>query len=374
MSKWDEVDRLTFTKKDTQVVKGVAIIMMIIFHLFADKVNFADFWVRFAPLTVDQAVLYSGIGNVCVSIFVFLTVYGIEKQMEQLGNQKKDSWNNLFWVTVKRYATLMIGFIFVFVITNLIFCGWISLPEVYGTGSWGVLYFLLDLFALPQFFGTVSLNATWWYMELAILLIILLPVLYKCFQKVGILFLPILLIFPYVITTEFVVRKYILIIAFALAAARYQVLERLREWRITKLSVISKIIKGVFLIAIMVSSAYLRQSEYMGEQIHFVSESILAFAIVVFTWEMFCPLPVIKHIFAFLGKYSMNIYLTHTFFNLYFPVTRKWIYHFIEPWMIILALFVISLAYAIALDLLKKVLQVERLQKWVRKKCDSKIV
>ena len=68
---------LQFSKKDTNIVKGVAIIAMLFHHCYVTGVKFKAHGVSFAPFSRDTVVTLALWSKVCVGIFVFLSAYGI---------------------------------------------------------------------------------------------------------------------------------------------------------------------------------------------------------------------------------------------------------------------------------------------------------
>lgn len=75
--------------KDSQIVKGIAILMMLFHHLFALK-KLTQFNVT--NLIVDQTVTtaISGFFKVCVFLFVFVSAYGISIQLSKSDCSLKD--------------------------------------------------------------------------------------------------------------------------------------------------------------------------------------------------------------------------------------------------------------------------------------------
>ena len=72
------------TKKQTNVFKGVAIILMFVHHLFGDAGVLKDMNVHpFVPQNI--LLMIASAGKVCVAIFVFASAYGITKQQEKSG-------------------------------------------------------------------------------------------------------------------------------------------------------------------------------------------------------------------------------------------------------------------------------------------------
>lgn len=61
---------MQFSKKDTNVVKGVAIIAMLFHHCYVTGVSFKAHGVSFAPFSKGTVVSLALWSKVCVGIFV----------------------------------------------------------------------------------------------------------------------------------------------------------------------------------------------------------------------------------------------------------------------------------------------------------------
>ncbi|MCD8067433.1 MAG: hypothetical protein LUE87_00795, partial [Lachnospiraceae bacterium] len=64
--------------------------------------------------------------------------------------------------------------------------------------------------------------------------------------------------------------------------------------------------------------------------------------------------PVLGRVLGVIGRYSMNIYMVHTFF--YMILWQKYIYQFRYAALIVLALLMVSFVYSVVLECLKKAL------------------
>ena len=116
---------MKFTKEDTNMIKGAAVLMLLYYHLFYYEPMFSAFPVNFAPFTLGRVMYGSRIWNICVSIFLFLSVFGMYRSLETLeqSSGKELNGKQCFWYVCKRYFSLMLGFIAVYV-TMLLFFGW----------------------------------------------------------------------------------------------------------------------------------------------------------------------------------------------------------------------------------------------------------
>lgn len=110
---------MSFTKKDTLVVKGVAIMMMVLHHLFRKPDLFKDFDVSFFPLSQSLAVDISSFFKICVSIFVFLSAYGLTYSLKKYSSDTVISGRQYASYLNTRLIKLMSGFWFVFIVSQI---------------------------------------------------------------------------------------------------------------------------------------------------------------------------------------------------------------------------------------------------------------
>ena len=174
----------TFTRKDSQAMKGIGILLMLWHHLFYSADSSHGLPVSFLILSQKQVIAAARFCKICVPVFVFVTAYGMAIKYRTCG-QGRESWVRM---TLRRYRLLMTPFLFVYVLA-FAFCqigGMRSYTQVYGKGIRSVCYMLADMLGLTYFAGTPTMNPTWWYMSVAVLLLFILPFLWMAVQKLDI--------------------------------------------------------------------------------------------------------------------------------------------------------------------------------------------
>ena len=67
-----------YSRNDTSVMKGVAIILMLIHHLFYSD-DLIQRCTLILPYEEKLLLLFSSLGKVCVAIFVLISGYGLYK-------------------------------------------------------------------------------------------------------------------------------------------------------------------------------------------------------------------------------------------------------------------------------------------------------
>lgn len=160
---------------DTSVLKGIAILMMLFHHAFLESGYFVDFSVGGSGIISSVALQF----KCCVSIFVFLSGYGLTRKYHDIQHVSLYSfYRNRFVKLMLNYWFIWLIFVplSVFCLSNKIF-GW-------GYGAWAnnslytVVIAMLDFLGIMQWFGgIVPYNPNWWFYACIIGLYILFPLL-----------------------------------------------------------------------------------------------------------------------------------------------------------------------------------------------------
>ena len=153
---------MDITKRDSKMLKGVAILSMLMLHLFCRRENLPYtplLWVGDTPL-----IYYFGLfGDICVSIYCFVSGYAHYLQSSELELQQR--WKHL--------SRFMISFWIIAVLFSLlgVLTGNAVIP-----GS--IKEFLLNCLTIQN-----SYNGAWWYANTYILLVALQPLSVKLVKR-----------------------------------------------------------------------------------------------------------------------------------------------------------------------------------------------
>lgn len=332
----------TFTKDHTNIAKGFAIILLLLYHLFENEYLVISLGVNYAPLSAEAFYKICRFGNVCVSIFVFLTAYGISKGIfaqAELG--LKEAYNQ----ALKRFGKLMLNFIILYISVNVFMFPYFDLELLYGGGWQGILQMITDGLGMHMFFGTNTMNISWWYMEVAYILIFLVPLMTFVTKKLGNIMILLMFFLPYVLNFNFDIERYLLVAMIGICAARGAWIDKVMEW---KAHIVWKWLIGIagFVFCVLIRQNFLVQERYLAE-----ADAVISLFVVCMTTIIIGSIPVIRKVFAFIGRHSMNIYLVHTFF--YMSIWMKETYQFKYAILILLFLLVATLVYSIVLEGLK---------------------
>ena len=345
---------MDFNKRQTQMAKGIAILFMLFHHLFSYREDvIEEYRVSFAPLSMQTVTLLAVAAKICVGIFVFLSAFGMTRsyhmklQEGQTALERTEEEHFVF----RRLRKLLSGYLFIYVIALLVFLLTGRAIPVYRTdGTWKALIFaFLDALGLASFMGTPTINVTWWYMSIAIVMIVLLPILVRWVKRDGLLVVGLAAFAGYfnITTTSF--GRYLFVFVCGVYCAEYRILERL----------------GTALTEGRSRSTYL-----LGTGV-----SVLAFPLLYYTrirtgWDYwldaFLAMDLCLMIYLmtfegkegllqkgllFIGRYSMTVFLTHTF--IYYYYFTGFIYSF-HNWLLIYVVMVLcSLLLAVVLEQIK---------------------
>ena len=322
-------------------MKGIAIILMLIHHLFSCSPEFVERYgvsTFFVPL--DSLMSFSAFSNFCVSLFVFVSGYGIAVSMTR-------SSESISRQAARRFIKLEKGVIIVYLISIATCFLRPDRLSVYFQGGKvsGLAYMVIDALGLSTLFATPMYNETWWYLSVAIVVIFAAPVLTAAWEKFGVCVLGIAAALPILGLNLGPFTQYLLTLVLGIGTAKSGLLNRLTEFCSVKRKKLIFIIADIVMILVLL---------YAGVKMgyRFWVNDILCLLIALLLFTVFDLKGRTLKVLPFLGKYSMNMFLTHTLiFEYYFTdfiyKGRNWL-------LITVVLAVISLAVSILIELLKK--------------------
>lgn len=160
------------TLKDTNVLKGVALLLLLLHHCFYTGAGFDDVVLHGHPLVKNIGVL----GKLCVAIFVFLSGYGL-----MATSQRQGRLGSLWMFYRRRFAKLMVNYwlIWLLFVPVGIFVFNRTFPIVYGDGyMYKALWDFLGLH-LAMTGSYWGYNPTWWFYSCIIMLYLLFPFVWR---------------------------------------------------------------------------------------------------------------------------------------------------------------------------------------------------
>ena len=366
---------MKFTKEHTMQMKGIAIIILLFHHCFLNAQRWATVpyeklattkgWgyypISFAPFSSHTIQYLASFSKICVAMFVFMTGYGMWVSYES--QKKKTTMSNYI---KKRMVTLMTGFLIIFVVTEVLAIPTGRFIEVYGHDFRSVVYMIIDALGLAKLLGTPLFCLTWWYMSLAIVLIMIFPFVHSIMEKYQWVVVVASIIVPRACgfgqSTDFF--RYLLAYTLGMYFAQHDLLARIKE-KFMKQNVEGKLLSLIVSLIGLAVIIKCRQNAWIGWKYLDFWDGFAAMYVIIISYIYILNGKWIVKGLGFLGKHSMNIFLIHSFYRDVF--FHEFTYSFYYAWLDYIVLMAISLVTSIVLEWFKKLIRYEKFIEWVKR-------
>ena len=337
--------RYIFSRADSAWVKGLGVLLFCLHHLYWKRVMAP---VEISVENADQLLV--AWTKMALSLFTILSGYGLTKSYEKYSAGP-------FQFVKKHIVKLLVSFWWVYVpvfILSFFFHIWGTPVEIYGgINAVGIRNFLLEIFGMRALLYTPTLNQSWWYFEAIIFLYILFPFFYRVIDSHPIALLTVAALPPAIVgfglywnETFQTEREVFWMLPFVagMLLARHDTLDRIKESQAKHGWVWVPVIGCALLVCM-----------YFRSRMLILPDTI--YAIVVIMGCIWAGLYFPGFITAFittLGKYSMTIFMIHSFLYYYFDVSAKLLKRVPDSYGIRYVVFVLySLIVAMAFEKLK---------------------
>ena len=366
---------MKFTKEHTMQMKGIAIIILLFHHCFLNAQRWATVpyeklattkgWgyypISFAPFSSHTIQYLASFSKICVAMFVFMTGYGMWVSYES--QKKKTTMSNYI---KKRMVTLMTGFLIIFVVTEILAITTGRFIEVYGHDFRSVVYMIIDALGLAKLLGTPLFCLTWWYMSLAIVLIMIFPFVHSIMEKYQWVVVVASIIVPRACgfgqSTD--LFRYLLAYTLGMYFAQHDLLARIKE-KFMEQNVAGKLLSLIVSLIGLAVIIKCRQNAWIGWKYLDFWDGFAAMYVIVISYIYILNGKWIVKGLGFLGKHSMNIFLIHSFYRDVF--FHEFTYSFYYAWLDYIVLMAISLVTSIVLEWFKKLIRYEKFIDWVKR-------
>lgn len=366
---------MKFTKEHTMQMKGIAIIILLFHHCFLNAQRWATVpyeklattkgWgyypISFAPFSSHTIQYLASFSKICVAMFVFMTGYGMWVSYES--QKKKTTMSNYI---KKRMVTLMTGFLIIFVVTEILAIPTGRFIEVYGHDFCSVVYMIIDALGLAKLLGTPLFCLTWWYMSLAIVLIMIFPFVHSIMEKYQWVVVVASIIVPRACgfgqSTD--LFRYLLAYTLGMYFAQHDLLARIKE-KFMEQNVEGKLLSLIVSLIGLAVIIKCRQNAWIGWKYLDFWDGFAAMYVIIISYIYILNGKWIVKGLGFLGKHSMNIFLIHSFYRDVF--FHEFTYSFYYAWLDYIVLMAISLVTSIVLEWFKKLIRYEKFIEWVKR-------
>lgn len=341
---------MSLTRQDTLVMKGIAICAMLCHHLYTCPEYIGE---GIEPYTGLLAWIGT-LGKVCVAMFLFCSGYGLTAQYQPTQTVLDDG-KFVLRRLIKFYANYWVIFIIFVPITYFVFGR--TLTDAYGENVNIIRRFIYDIFAVQD----PAYNITWWFNKLIIILYLFFPILYRIVR-----FQPLIAIAASMVIARLSAHiPYDNVdictwqLPFLLGVFWHfneQKLPSAQQWLIAHNWAFS--LASITLLIIMV---WIRMYDVIPHWSSVRVDGFLACAITLCLISVLRKSHHVMNTLSFIGKHSMNIYMTHTFFNAYwYP---EWLHssEYMRGGGNFVILMILCLSLSIILELIKKKLGIYKL-------------
>lgn len=340
---------MSLSLKDSNILKGVALMLLLWHHLFFSR---NGMYTELCVGKYEMVEMFARICKLCVAIFVMLSGYGLTVQAEKNGGI-----NSIGVFYRHRFSKLLVNYWFIWLlfvpVGVLVFDR--GFEEVYQTNI--ILKFVADVFGLAFAFNFYGYNATWWFMSCIIVLYLCYPLLYQTVKKYPIYTLlgsvSVAIAVPVAGQHFGFLNSTILMYlpAFVLGILMKICpiyIEREKEKH-------NRVLQAVLLLLFLTLWV-----EHLYVKANIVFDAVITLSMIMLYKSVELPTFVEKTL-EFLGKHSMNIFLFHTF--IFSHWLKVFIYSPKNPLLIFLLLLALCLIISVAIEWLKKIIKIDSLIK-----------
>lgn len=341
---------MELSKSDTKMTKGLAILFMVLLHLFARKTNLPYECIKLGngvPL-----IYYFGLfGDCCVAIYCFCSGYAMQLILEKAKSLKEYYKGRL--KSLLKFLTNYWIVLILFVIVGLI-TGDSDVPGSFKN-------FVLNFFLLRSY------NGAWWFVLIYVILVLLSGPMYSMVKKYNPIIINVLFIIIYglayiqrmkvVINVGIVSVDSVLSILALLGTSilpfvwgmyfyKYKLFTKIRLYLNNHISNNLLVVISILALIIMIIAHGIVQSLIVAPFTGLIT--IVLFNVVKKSeW--------INKIFLFFGEHSTNIWLTHMFF--YAVIFKNLVFTVKYPLLILLFMLAITIGVSYVINLIYKPLR-----------------
>lgn len=355
----------TFTKSESQCMKGIAVMIMVMYHCFHGDF-YEGYTVSYAPFPENYVRYVIAAFKICVGIFVFISGYGLTVGLKNASpDYRLDGKEQSKWI-VTRLIRLLSGFWFVYLLSFLT-CMFIDRRPItvyFKDGMVrGIFNCLADFMGINKLLQTPSINNTWWYMSAAVVFVILLPSLARiCKKNGGIFLLSACIIIPRILNIGFTDSQAPLPFLFpfllGIVFAENDLFSQISDLKFMKNRIANESIK--FMGMLLGLGIFVIIYNELNTRVWWeVKYGLFAVYIICFCREFILPVKLFRTVLEFIGRYSMDIFLIHPFIRRVY--LKDFTYSFQHFIIIYVVLFGISLVISILVEWLKRVLRYQKL-------------
>lgn len=341
------------TKDHSKILQGLAVLMMLYFHLFTTEFEGHISLLNIAVDGMERKVAI--FCRICTAMFAMISGYGMYRSCNGC---KFNSIKDKFIFDYKKVIKHLIVFYKMYWMVFIVF---VPIRFVYGF-SFDIKEFIGDFIGL-----TYNYNPSWWYVHQYVVMMLLFPIIDILFwfflDKIKKWLLAAIIIVGcltvclipglFEITMKFIninCISYLIIFMCAMLISKYKIYEKI--YKVAKSNrLISYILPCLVLILSILARYYASGNDIIAHQYDFIIAPAFCYSVI----SLLKNEKIIK-LLCYFGKYSMYMWLIHTF--IYLVYWKEFIalfkYSFIMYVVLVMVSLVLSIAFSRIYDLINK--------------------
>lgn len=339
------------TKRETNIAKGIAILLMFFHHLFSSTARINNYELTGLICNSKTTAYVANQLKVCVAMFALISGYGLyvvtrkaEEENQKLafkwfaGETAKRYWRMIrdIWVILPLMMILSVLFHFSRVPSTVWKNGGV-IKEIKG--------FFANMTGLAGILGYKWFVKSWWYLGIAVIFIFVFPIIYWLMRHLwSVIPLIIVCVIPFVFKVKAHhdnIWRYLPAFVLGMFLADINLFGKLTNW--LKQSVAKHIFVGVFIPMLFWLTLYF--NSMLSK--HFIFHSIEATLIVMAAIIFVVKIPILNTSLEIIGRNSKYMWLVHVF--IYGQIFGEKLFLFKNIWLIWIVLLLISLLASIVL-------------------------
>jgi peptidoglycan/LPS O-acetylase OafA/YrhL len=334
----------SFTLKTSNSAKGIALLLLLWHHLFYEHPEY------------QQLIFYtSHAAKVCVAIFLILSGYGLAQSIHR-------EHSGILSFYKKRFSHIYLNYWLIALIFVPISIYFFKRPLTYVFDTKPYFNFAIQLLGYHLYFRSIGFgyNPTWWYISVIFGLYWLFPFMLTLLKRFGawalIPALILLFIGQWDVFGISILNFWIFPFMFGIFISLKNGFERI-SYLLKKINWVRYLI----ILILLGLTAFLRhQLILINEFLAIRIDGLFGALIILLVFELTQQFIILEKGLDFLGKHLFNIFLFHTFIFYFF--FQDFIYSFKQPVLIFLMLLVICLGISFILELIKKLIGLQKIQ------------
>lgn len=321
-----------FGIRESTVIKGVAVLLLLIHHVFNSKYSYTSI------IPEDIMLNIVSLAKICVAMFFIISGYGMFKSYVKC---KEEGCSDLKFI-YKHIVNVLLTFWLIYLIFVPLGVLFDRSPSfVYGDHIF--INFLIDFGGGANILGTPSMNNTWWYLDFTIIFYLISPILFKTviyLNRKSVFCFSALAFFSLFFYGFRGIVIYFIPYFLGVITSQFDIFEKMNTFKNNKFILMTFTIIMIFVI-------WIRQCFLLNDAKFYKLDWIIAFILIYLIFHFIKKEGNTFKLLYGLGKHSAYIFYFHSFIYSYYFCDMLYSLRYASLIYIIMLLACISISFLI---------------------------